>query len=236
MKLREGIIRELKSQQDLKYHDFHGSLCPGTSNIIGVRVPVLRKIARQIAHDDWREFLEACQNEFYEETMVEGLVIATAKMGFKERLERLSKFVPKIDNWAVCDVVCASIRTSEVNQPEMWNFLQSYRNRTREFELRFMIVMMMDHFLEEEYLTQIFQTIDQINARDYYVEMAIAWLVATVFAKFRSEALAFLQENHLSDFAQNKSIQKIRESYRVSDQDKQLVLELKRPQKNRKLH
>ena len=103
MNLREKIIQRLQEKQDSKYRDFHSGLCPGTVNIIGVRIPEQRKIARELTRDGWREFLNEVQNEFYEETMVEGIIIATAKMNLTERLDWLARFVPKIDNWAVCD-------------------------------------------------------------------------------------------------------------------------------------
>lgn len=227
MELREEIIQKLQENQDLKYRDFHSGLCPGTVNIIGVRIPVQRKVAREIIRGDWRRFLHEAKNEFYEESMIEGLVIATAKMELAERLEWLRKFVPKIDNWAVCDSVCASFKFKPEVLPEIWEFLDEYEDSTREFELRFRLIMMLDNFLTDEYTCKVLDAVRKIKSEAYYVRMAQAWLVAETFAKYREPTLVLLQEKCLPDWVQNKAIQKIRESYRVSAADKELVRTLK---------
>lgn len=104
----------------------------------------------------------------------------------------------------------------------------SYAGSKREFEPCFMIVMMMGYYLEDDYLETVLDIIDKIESEFYYVNMASAWLVSVAFVKSREVALRFLRDNHLSDFVQNKAIQKITESYRVSDEDKTLVRAYKR--------
>ena len=226
--MRDQIITQLMQLQDVKYRDFHSGLCPRTNNIIGVRIPLQRKIAKEIIRGDFRKFLEEVQNEFYEETMIEGMVIATAQIPLDERLRYLAKFVPKIDNWAVCDSVVASFRLRADETNRYWDFILSYRGSSREFELRFMLIMMLDHFLDKEHLEQIFTIIDTLGNDAYYVNMAIAWLVAEAFVKFREETLEFLQDDHLTKFTHNKAIQKACESYRVSTDDKVLLRGMKR--------
>lgn len=225
---RAEVIRRLMARQDAKYRDFHSGLTPGTANIIGVRIPEQRQLAMEIARGDWREFLDEARGEFYEELTVEGLVIATARMTFPERLTLLQKFVPKINNWATCDTVCASLWFRPDEFVPGWDFITSYRHSMREFELRFMFVMMLDHFMKAEYVDRILQEVSAVRSESYYVKMAQAWLVAEVFIKFREKGLAFLQGDHLLAWTQNKAIQKIRESYRVSDADKDLVKSLKK--------
>lgn len=227
MNLREEVIQKLQEKQDLKYRDFHSGLCPGTVNIIGVRIPEQRKIARELTRDGWREFLNEVQNEFYEETMVEGIIIATARMDLAERLDWLARFVPKIDNWAVCDSVCASFKLKPAELPEFWQFIERYRTSQHEFEQRFRLIMMLDYFLTDSYIEKVLQNVDNVKSEAYYIKMAQAWLVAEAFAKFRDLTLTFLQQNHLDGWVQNKAIQKIRESYRVSKEDKELIKSLK---------
>lgn len=227
MTTREEIIKELQKKQDLNYRDFHSGLCPGTVNIIGVRIPEQRKIAHRVSKENWREFLEESQNEFYEETMVEGIIIATAKMDLSERLEWLKKFVPKINNWAVCDSVCASFKLKGQDRARVWNFITGYRQSSREFELRFMFIMMLDHFLDTEHITEVLEAVKTIRSEAYYVKMAQAWLIAEAFVEFRDVTLALLETRVLPVWVQNKAIQKIRESYRVSMDDKELVKKLK---------
>ncbi len=225
---RNKVIDLLFSKQDHKLQKFHSGLCPGIDNIIGVRTPELRKMAKEIVKNDWQKFLHENQDEYYEETLLTGLVIAGVKIDLTERLELLQDFVPKIDNWATCDLVCNTFRFKPEQLAEVWKFILEYRNSPQEFERRFTIVMMMDHFLLPEYIERVFQILDESQTAQYYVQMASAWLVATAFVKFRNETLTYLQKNHLGSWTQNKAIQKIRESYRVDRADKELVLQYKR--------
>lgn len=222
--MREELIERLFELRDVKYRDFHSGLCPGAANIIGVRVPMQRKLAQEIAGGDFRKFLAEAQNEYYEETMIEGLVIAKAKLDLVERLELLRRFAPKIDNWAVCDSVCASFKFREEDLPKVWDFILQYQSSTVEFELRLMLIMMLDYFLREEYVEQILAIVNNIKSKLYYVKMAQAWLIAELFVKTREQTLKLLKHNNLAPWVQNKAIQKIRESYRVTPDDKQLLL------------
>lgn len=198
------------------------------TNILGVRIPDQRRLAMEIARGDFWEFLAEARGEFYEELTVEGLVIATARMSFQERLELMRKFVPKINNWATCDTVCASLWFRPNELAAGWDFITSYRGSGREFELRFMFVMMLDHFLREGYVEQVLAEVAVVRSESYYVKMAQAWLVAEIFIKFRELGLEFLKGDNLLPWTQNKTIQKIRESYRVSAADKELVKGLKK--------
>ena len=226
--MREEVIKQLMDLQDLKYREFHSGLCPSTYNIIGVRIPEQRKIAKRLIKDNFQKFLMEVKNEFYEETMIEGMVIAMAPMALQDRLECLRKFVPKIDNWAVCDSVCASFKVPLKERSTYWDFILTYRGSVREFELRFMLIMMLDHFLDGEHLQRIFTIIDTLQTEAYYANMATAWLVAEAFTKHRDETLKFLQDDHLSKFTHNKAIQKACESYRVDADDKILLRSMKR--------
>lgn len=227
-KMRDEIITKLYQLRDVKYRDFHSGLCPGTANIIGVRIPLQRKLAQEIVQEDFRKFLNEVKNEYYEETMIEGFVIAKAKIDLAERLKLLRSYVPKIDNWAVCDSVCATLKWREEDLTKVWNFILQYQNSEAEFELRFMLIMMLDHFLWEEYVEQILAIVNKIQSEQYYVKMAQAWLVAELFIKAREQTEKFLQHNDLLPWVQNKAIQKIRESNRVTAEDKRLVLQWKR--------
>lgn len=228
MNMRDKIIQDLLAKQDAKYQEFHGKLCPGLNNIIGIRVPELRRTAKEILKSDFRAFLNETKDEYYEETTLEGLVIAGAKISWTEKSELLRKFVPKINNWATCDVVCSSFKLKDVELPEVWNFILQYQKSKREYEVRFIIVMMMDYFLRDEYIKQVLDIINNIHTDQYYVNMASAWLISVAFVKYRDATLEFLKKNNLISWVQNKAIQKIRESYRVSKEDKEYLLQYKK--------
>lgn len=224
--MNEEIRKRIFELADEKYKEFHSGLCPNTNNIVGVRVPVLRNYAKELAKQDWNTYLENAQDEYYEEVMLQGMVIGIAKMPIEEKLRQIKKFVPKIDNWAVCDVTCAGFKVKEKEQ--LWNFIKTYQNSKKEFELRFMIVMMLDHFVEEKYVQNIFATIDTIKNDEYYVQMAVAWLISVLYIKFPKETLAYLKTTTIDNFTFNKAIQKMIESYRVSKEEKEMLKKLKR--------
>ncbi len=219
----EEVRNQLFLEQDLSYQKFHSNLCPGITNIIGVRIPKLRKIAQNLLKQDYRIYLEQVENIYYEETMIEGLIIATSKISLEEKFTDLKRFVPKIDNWAICDTVCSSFHFKKEELSKVWNFLKQYQKSKKEFELRFLIVMMMDYFLIEEYQEQVLSIIASISCDYYYTNMAIAWLLSIFYTKNKKRIVLFLEESHLSSFVYQKTIQKILESNRVSKEEKQII-------------
>lgn len=224
----EAVRAELLARQDLPYREFHKSLCPGLDRMIGVRIPELRKIAKRLARGEFRQFLREANNQSYEETMLEGMVIAAAPMTPAERLTYLQRFLPQIDNWAVCDSVAASFRLHGDERAETWKFLCALRTSKQEFELRFMLVMFLDHFLDKAYLDNILAIVSGIQSDKYYVNMAAAWLIAEMLTVDREKILDFFKHDKLPMFTHNKAIQKARESYRVSAEDKELLAKLRR--------
>lgn len=215
----------LKQNIDEKYKKFHSSLCPNINNILGVRVPVLRKIAKDLSKENWKDIIKSIDNRFYEETLVEGLIIGYSKIPVQEKLEYVEKFVPKIDNWCTCDVFCSNLKIKE--KDILWSFLDKYLISENEFELRFVIVMYLDYFLTDEYITNVLINIDNIKSDKYYVQMAIAWLISVAYIKQKQITKNYLLDNSLDAFTYNKALQKIIESNRVSKEEKEEIRKLK---------
>ena len=224
----ENIRKELYEKQDLKYKEFHAGLCPNVDKIIGVRVPELRKMAKRIATTNYTEFLENAKDEYYEELLLQGLVIGYAKISIHDTLKYLEKFVPKINSWAVCDTTCSNLKITQKHMKEMWQFLEQYINSQKEYEIRFALVMYLNYYLTEEYIDEILQKIDRIDSNDYYVQMAVAWLISFAYIKQKEKTEKYLYENNLDKFTQNKAIQKICESFRVNIEDKEKLKKIKK--------
>ena len=169
---RKEIIHKLEELSDEKYKNFHKSLCPGTENILGVRVPILRKYAKEICKkNNYKELLETLQDQYYEETMLRGMIIGLiTKAPIQEIQDYISDFVPRINNWAVCDVFCAGLKITKKYEKEIWGIIQKYLKSNKEFELRFAIVMILDFYIKDEYLNEIFQICDNIKT-DKYVKV-----------------------------------------------------------------
>lgn len=224
------IRKDLLDLQDKKYQKFHSSLCPGTDNIIGVRIPVLRSYAKKLSkQENIKEYIFFNKTEYYEEVMLQGMLIGLTKNSdIKETLTMLKNFIPKIDNWAVCDICCAGLKIVNKNKDVFWNFIQKYLKSQKEFELRFAIVMMLDYFIDEKYIDRVLTVLDDIKHDAYYVKMAVAWAISVTFVKFQDKTLRYLKNNNLDDWTYNKSLQKICESLRVDKKTKEKIKRLKR--------
>ena len=226
--LREYLYRAV----DEKYREFHSSLCPNVNDILGVRIPKLREIAKTIAKDNPIEFLEKYVCEFYEEKMIYGLVIGYMKSDLETRIKYLNKFVPMIDNWAVCDCACSTYKFTQKNMEEMFEYIKKYVFSNKEFEVRFACIMLMDYFLIDEYIDEVFQIFNNIKLDKYYVEMAIAWAISEAFIKNEKKTREFLANNTLSVNTFNKALQKIIESNRVDDKTKDEMRKMKIHERN----
>jgi len=222
------IREELFNLADEKYRLFQMGLCPDTDGIIGVRLPVLRKLAKEIAKGDWRTYLKNGNNQYFEEIMLTGMVIGCVKTDMEEILKYVGEFVPQIDNWAVCDSFCAGLKFTKLNKSRVWDFLQPYLFSKEEFQIRFGVVMLLDYYIEDDYIDRILNIFNEINREDYYVKMAVAWAVSMCFVKYEVKTIHFLEENELDDFTYNKAIQKIIESLRVDQETKTKLKKMKR--------
>lgn len=228
----ENLREYLYEAVDEKYREFHSSLCPNVNDILGVRIPKLREMAKTIAKDNPIEFLEKYVCEFYEEKMIYGLVIGYMKADLETRIKYLNKFVPMIDNWAVCDCACSTYKFTQKNMEEMFEYIKKYVFSNKEFEVRFACIMLMDYFLIDEYIDEVFQIFNNIKLDKYYVEMAIAWAISEAFIKNEKKTREFLANNTLSVNTFNKALQKIIESNRVDDKTKDEMRKMKIHERN----
>ena len=152
--MEKTIKERLVELADEKYRQFHTRLVPGVDNILGVRLPLMRKLAQELAKGDWHNYLDSAQDDYYEEIMLQGLVIGYAKTDIKEKLHYIAIFVPKINNWGVCDSFCNTLKIARKYPAQVWKFVQPYLMSQQEFELRFGIIMLLSYYIEDEYIDQ----------------------------------------------------------------------------------
>lgn len=226
----QALLSELSELSDPKYKAFNESLIPGTATAYGVRVPDMRAMAKSVVKRDPEGFLAVSRTDSYEEVMLRGLVIAGMKLPLPQRLPLIEGFLPLIDNWAVCDVFCGSLKLrSPEDKRLMWDFMEPLFSDPREFYARFALVMFLGQFMDPAYIEPGLRHIEALAQEQYYVRMAAAWAVSVCYVKFPEKTLPLLQRRTLPKFTQNKSIQKIRESYRVPKEDKVMLLRYKLP-------
>ncbi|BFH14218.1 DNA alkylation repair protein [Paenibacillus melissococcoides] len=225
----ETTIRaQIMAMADEKYRQFSASLIPNINNVVGVRLPELRKLARSIAKGDWRAYLAQADSDYFEEVMLQGMVIGCAKADVEEILRHVSAFVPKIDNWSVCDSFCSGLKIASSHQERVWEFIQPYLESDKEYEIRFGVVMLLNYYVDEPYIHRVLERLDRIKHEGYYVKMAVAWAVSICFVKLPDITMDYLRGNSLDDFTYNKALQKITESYRVAPETKALIRSMKR--------
>lgn len=218
-----NVRDELFKHQDISYKNFHSKLIPNVpaDEIIGVRVPVLRKIAKQALKENADVALK-----YYEEKMLRGFMAGYRKCSIDEHLKELAEFIPLIDNWAVCDCSCSTFKFTEKNREEVWEFIQSYLSGN-EYDIRFAVIMIMDYYLTDEYIDRAIDILFSIKSDLYYVNMAVAWAVSVAYVKYENKILPLLESKTLPDWVHNKAIQKICESYRVEKDKKSYLRTLK---------
>lgn len=225
----ENIREELQALADNKYQEFHASLIPGANNILGVRIPQLRVMAKELAKkENWRAFVDTADTEYYEETMLQGMIIGMAKMELEERLKYIAMFVPRINNWAVCDIFSGELKTAVKKGKEtVWQFIQPYLKSPKEFEIRFGIVMLF-HFVDEEHIDSLLAYADSFDHEAYYARMAMAWMISICFVKFPKKTMEYLKRSKLDNWTYNKALQKTIESLRVDKDTKDILRNMKK--------
>lgn len=239
--ITEAAVRQrLREEADPGYREFHSRLLPGITGIAGVRTPALRKIARDLIKDKWQEYVrevsrrfkEEGQGEngvFYDEMILWGLCIAGGCRDWDTARPYVEEFVPAINNWAVCDIFCGSLKIAKRYPEPVWEFIGHYLKSDKEYELRFGAVMLLSHFADQEHVVAALALMDAVHHDGYYVKMAVAWAVSVYFAKVPDAVMPYLKDNHLDDWTYNKALQKITESYRVDKGTKDLIRAMKRP-------
>ena len=229
----EYVKEELKRNSNNTYKEFNKKLCPDTKRkVLGVKIPALRKIAKEIANNEnWKSFIEENEKtyEYLEEVTLEGLVIAYSKININEKLKLLETFIPEIDSWSTTDTICPTIKPKKNELQTVWDFIQKYIKSDKEFEIRCSVIMMLDYFIIDEYIDEVIKILDSIKSDKYYAQMAIAWTMAEIGIKYNDKAMRYLKnKNNLDDFTYNKTLQKMIESYRIKEVQKEELRKMKR--------
>lgn len=191
----------------------------------GISIPELRKFARKVAKDNYKEFLENNDCSTFELRLLHAFVIGYAKDDIDILLKYFKDFMPHVDDWAVNDSLCQSFKIVRRHPDTVWDFLMNYKNSPKEFESRIVSVILLSHYLNDEYIDRVINVLNELNTDDYYSQMGVAWAIATIMGKYPEKCLTYLKSDkcNLDKTTFKKSLQKIRESYRVSDEIKCLT-------------
>lgn len=223
----EKITEKLLSMQDKKYCEFQVKLIPGTraDDFIGIRTPELRAYAKELVKSgESDEFLSELPHRYFDENQLHAFIISEVK-DFDTALGLTEKFLPFVDNWATCDQLRP--KSFRKNKEKLLGSIRKWIVSDKTYTVRFGIGMLMCHFLDDDFDESYLKLVSEVKSGEYYVDMMIAWYFATALAKQYDAAVKYLENHVLSEWVHNKTIQKARESFRVTDSHKEYLNTLK---------
>lgn len=230
--ITEEIESSLFSLADKEYAAFQAKLMPtvDASRIIGVRIPDIRKLAKEYAkREDVGVFLDTLPHAYYDEDCLHGLIAASLK-NYDECVSRLDAFLPYVDNWAACDIITPKVFAKNTDKLELK--IDEWLASPHTYAVRFGIEMYMNFFLDEKFSVTQAEKVARIRSDEYYINMMIAWYFATALAKQYESAVGFIENKKLDVWTHNMTIRKACESYRVPDERKEYLKGLKSAKKS----
>lgn len=217
----EEMLARLRENEDENYRAFHKKLLKNDAiNVIGVRMPVMRKLAKEWKGENVWDF----SDEYYEVTFLKCAI--AGMLPFEAFLQRVDGLVGLLDNWATCD--CFAAPCIKKHREEFLPYVKRYLHDGREFAERYALVTLLHYYTEKRYLPLIFESVQHCSEEKYYVMMAAAWLLAEVLVKYFDAGVAFLKEEKVSLAVRKRAIQKARESFRLTAEQKNLLQSLKK--------
>ena len=233
MKKKE-IRSKLFDMQDIDYKKFHCKLIPGVNpdTVIGVRTPALRKLAKEVFKSgDYGEFISDLPHEYYEELNLHGMIICMIS-DYEEALSEIDKLLPYVDNWATCDLLSFK-KAFKGNLNKLENEVKRWISSGDTYTVRFGIGVLLEFYLDDAFDPQYLDWVAGVKSDEYYVRMMQAWYFATALAKQPASTLPLIESQTLIPFVQNKTIQKARESRRISPELKKALLAWKITEKGK---
>ena len=196
----------------------------------GISVPELRKFAKKVAKDNYKEFIENDDYSTFELKLLHAFVIGYAKDDINVLLKYFRDFIPYVDDWAINDSLCQNFKIARQYPDVVWDFLMQYKDSKKEFESRIVSVVLLSHYLNDEYIDRVIEVLNSLNTDDYYSQTGVAWAIATITGKYPDKCLNYLKSKKckLDKITYNKSLQKIRESHRVSEEIKSQTNKMRR--------
>ena len=221
------IQEYLLSNQDQTYRDFTLPLIPNVDekSFIGVRLPLIKKYAKELSEEKRIAFMNCLPHRYHEENILHAFILSNIK-DYETFIHYVDKFLPYVTNWSVSDTICNKnlVKYKDKLIKEVYKWLKS----DELYRVRYAIKCLMNYYLGEDFKQEHLERVREVKLDDYYVKMMVAWYLATGLAKNYDDFVKAIEENWFNDFIHNKAIQKAMESYRVSDEHKSYLKQMKR--------
>lgn len=221
------VLDYFNEKKDLKYLSFNKKIVNSNYQMIGVRTPDIRALAKDIKRTDIISFLECKTSNYYEEILLEAYVIGEIK-DLETSYYYFTKYLDKIDSWALCDMAASAMKIVAKNKDFFFEKIKEYLVSDKEFVVRMGIVLFLNYYVDENYLQEIFDLIDNLEREEYYIKMAISWLLSICYIKYREKTEQYLKVAKIDKFTYNKTISKICDSYRVDNATKERLRGMRR--------
>lgn len=227
-KIYNEFLKYLNSLADPEYKNFNSRIIKDdTVKYIGIRTPTLRKIAKIIAKNDYLGFIKCNKHEFYEERILHGFIIGYAEIDYNKFIKMIKEFIPYLSSWALVDLSVTKFKQVNDNKDMAFKEIVRFTESNNPWEIRLGLIMLLRLYIEEKYISRVLGIVSGIKNDHYYVKMGNAWLISECYIKFPNETTQLLEDKKLDPWTQNKSIQKIRETFRVSKENKDFLKSLK---------
>ena len=229
----EGLTAALRDLADPTLEAYQKKIVSDTGYpMFCIRMPALRKLAKRCAQQNLDNLLTQARWSSYEEVLAFGLAVAYEKVPLDRKLEKLWSILPRLDSWAMTDTIAPTLKVTDAERPVLWEFAGRCMDSPEEYILRFGIVLLLDHFLTGEWIPRVEKQVRAVSDERYYVQMAAAWLWAEMAVYEPERVIGLLQTGELDRFTHNMTIRKMRESYRISQNEKERALALRRKEYN----
>ena len=223
-----NIQKRLFELSDKKNADFSAKLTPGIDRekFLGVRIPASRKLAKEIIKEnEHKDFLNSLPHKYYDENILHSILISEIK-DYDECIKYVDEFLPYVDNWAVCDTI--SPKAFKNKHERLMNDILRWVDSDQTYTIRFGLKILMAHFLDNDFKNEYLKIPAKIKSDEYYINMMIAWFYATALAKQWDSTIVYIENGVLDKWVHNKAIQKARESYRITAEQKEYLKSLKK--------
>lgn len=222
MKDKDTVEIRLRALADPKYREFHCGLIPAVppDSVLGVRVPEIRRLAKSLDEKTRREFLDELPHRFYDENMLHAAILCNIR-GFCEAMRETERFLPYVDNWAVCDALNPAGFSKD--KAALMNKIREWLTSSDTYAVRFGLGMLMRHFLGGDFRPEYLELASQVKSDEYYVNMMLAWYFATALTKQWDSAVLFIDGCRLGAWVHNKAIQKACESRQIPEPRKEYL-------------
>lgn len=227
----QEFLEYLNTLQDKKYQEFHSKIIV-SDNLIGIKTNTLKKIAKEIALGDYQGFINCNKSNLYETIMIEGFLYTNLKIPFTELIDYLNEYLLRVDNWAHVDLLVSNLKVFNKNQEIGFKYAKKLIRSKNNWIKRCGIIIMLNYYLHDIYIDKTLEIVSKIKTSDYYVKMAIAWLMSISYIKYKEKTLIYLV-NIEDSFIYNKTLSKIIDSKRISNDEKKFIRTLKKNNKEK---